>query len=527
MSEFLSPVAPEGWNSFLLSFPDVAILYQEYMRKSVADQQAPPARIVHSAPPTSPAMPAMDIESESSSSSSDEFQLVQGKKRKAKSKSQPESASKRRETPAISPRRPPTPLAPRTSTPTPPTPRTTTPTSQSRPPTPSQVAPTKKQPLPPPLFVHDKSKWTEVSNRMSVKKINFSSARNTQEGIRVQVPSSSDYRELTKLLKSMNVPFHTFTLPEEKKLRVILRNIAKEVPSEAISEDLKSQGFPVLEVHRMHRGKTLAPYDMVLVILDLTPEGKAIFNLKTCCSLSGLKVETPHKKGPPGQCHNCQHYGHSSRNCFAKPRCVKCLGDHGTAACPRPKDRAQCTEPPSCVLCGEQGHTANYRGCPKAPRTNPKMAQRSVATRPERAVAPRPQPHSAPRPQPHPVSAPQPVRLAPQWPKPWTRPSVTPYVEAPAPALTQAPALAPAKPSQARQPQPSAGPRSQPPGIPTDMNEDILLLQRFANCFDFEEVRYIANAIRSTEEDGMNRFFIADRFYNLIQTLGAFKSSLP
>ncbi|GBP00713.1 hypothetical protein EVAR_76955_1 [Eumeta japonica] len=58
-------------------------------------------------------------------------------------------------------------------------------------------------------------------------------------------------------------------------------------------------------------------------------------------------------------------YGHSSKNCFQRARCVKCLGDHGTAACTRNKDT---DGPPACVLCKSSGHTANYLGCPRAPK---------------------------------------------------------------------------------------------------------------------------------------------------------------
>ncbi|GBP28333.1 hypothetical protein EVAR_11795_1 [Eumeta japonica] len=58
---------------------------------------------------------------------------------------------------------------------------------------------------------------------------------------------------------------------------------------------------------------------------------------------------------------------HSSKNCFQRARCVKCLGDHGTAACTRNKE----TDGPSaCVLCNSSGHTANYLGYPQDPPKN-------------------------------------------------------------------------------------------------------------------------------------------------------------
>ncbi|XP_037298964.1 flocculation protein FLO11-like [Manduca sexta] len=91
-----------------------------------------------------------------------------------------------------------------------------------------------------------------------------------------------------------------------------------------VQQGLQAKGIAALEVHRMHRKSRLSrrgiQYEMVLAILA-TPQ-----------------------------------------------TCVKCLGEHGTSECPRPKDRTQCTEPPSCTNCRQSGHPANYRGCPRAPK---------------------------------------------------------------------------------------------------------------------------------------------------------------
>lgn len=51
----------------------------------------------------------------------------------------------------------------------------------------------------------------------------------------------------------------------------------------SIHEDFKAQNLFFKEVHRM--------YNMELCILDLSPKGKEIYNLKTVCHVSGLTVE--------------------------------------------------------------------------------------------------------------------------------------------------------------------------------------------------------------------------------------------
>ncbi|GBP88724.1 Nucleic-acid-binding protein from transposon X-element [Eumeta japonica] len=91
------------------------------------------------------------------------------------------------------------------------------------------------------------------------------------------------------------------------------------------------------------------------------------------CALSGIRVEAPHKRGVPSQCHRCQRYGHASANCYVQPRYVKCLVPHWTSECSRSKDLG---DKPACVNCGQE-HTANYGGCPKAPKIVSKPTNRT------------------------------------------------------------------------------------------------------------------------------------------------------
>ena len=255
----------------------------------------------------------------------------------------------------------------------------------------------------------------------------------------------------------MCISTHTL-LKEDRQFRCVIKNIPKEIDSPSFLSDLKSQNIPVLEVHRMHRGRHGAPYDMVMVVCENSDAGKAIANIRTLCHLSGITVERPNKNRLLGQCHRCQLYGHAQRNCFAKARCVKCLGDHATVDCTRPKDPSQCAEPPSCVLCGEIGHPANYRGCPKAPRSNRK-ASKQIETRQQHAIP----------------SAELPNSLRPQRPSPWNKlnhqqafPAVKPQQLAPTktiPPLMACPIPAPASmlaPPTAPlpRPQPSSAPKA-------------------------------------------------------------------
>lgn len=379
---------------------------------------------------------------------------------------------------------------------------------------------------PPPLFIQDKEKWNRVSALMRDKSINFTNARSTQQGIKVSLPTPTDHRRLTSLLKTESIGFHTYALEDERVFRAVLRGVPKEVDTDLVLEDLLRQGFPVHAVHRMYNGRTKEPYNLLLVISDLSKEGKSICNrLSTVCDLSGISVERPARNGHVGQCHRCQLYGHASRNCFAKPRCVKCLGDHGTPDCPRPKDRSLCTEPPSCVLCRASGHTANYRGCPKAPRKNP-----GVVKRPSAAQLPRAQPpvmtsqdfpslRSRPALSGFSIIA-GPPELRPAWAKPAAPiAKTTPQVNL-APQANHAPQAKSAPQAITNESRSTSG-----PSVPED--DDFALVCRFASTINFDQIRVLANEIRATDNKPEQRLAVALKHSRLISAIQNFKSYSP
>ncbi|XP_050664208.1 uncharacterized protein LOC126964926 [Leptidea sinapis] len=225
---------------------------------------------------------------------------------------------------------------------------------------------------PPPIFIRDKAKWTYVAQLCADKKVQYTRATNTGEAIRVVVPTTEDFRVLTRLLTHKSVAYHTYALPEERKVKAILRGVPYELPSEVILEDLTMQGFKAEAVHKMY-SRSGKKYPLALVILTNVPESREIFKRELIvCGLSNIRVEAPHRRGFPGQCHRCQLYGHAAANCSAPPRCVKCLEPHTTKECLRP----------ACVLCGQEGHPANYRGCPRAPRHSTTKTARKQSSKP-------------------------------------------------------------------------------------------------------------------------------------------------
>ncbi|KAK9736205.1 hypothetical protein QE152_g12682 [Popillia japonica] len=219
----------------------------------------------------------------------------------------------------------------------------------------------------PPIVLRDKTQWPKISTEIKRRGINFLKAQNIAGGIRIYPIAASDFRAITKFFSSDKIPYHTYQLPSEKLLNVVLRSIPIEITEKDIYDDLCERGFTPIEITekdiyddlcergftpecviRMRRTRDKAP--MPLILVKISKEHKAIFHLK-------------------------------ESRCTAPKRCVACAGEHDSDVCPRPK-----AEPATCANCGEK-HPANYRECskfarirtqtPRAQRTPPPQGSRN------------------------------------------------------------------------------------------------------------------------------------------------------
>lgn len=113
-----------------------------------------------------------------------------------------------------------------------------------------------------------------------VKKTFYISGRHSNEGVcyeQNKTITRSYYRKISKYLRENKACFHSYSLPEDRKLRVIIRGIPKELDADEVKAGITAQGYPVSSARRIYRPRTKQPFDLVITKLDLTPKGKAIF----------------------------------------------------------------------------------------------------------------------------------------------------------------------------------------------------------------------------------------------------------
>lgn len=213
----------------------------------------------------------------------------------------------------------------------------------------------------PPIILRDKNAWSSVESFFLKNNYVATKAQNTSEGIRIFPASVTDFRKMTSLLHERQLPYHTFELPEEKVLRVVIRGIPCEVSCDRVLEGLVAQGYHPISATRMQFTRHRQPKKpMPLVLVKLPRNESSIYNLSRLVSLV-VQVEPLKSKGPVGQCHRCQRFGHAQSRCTAPRKCVKCGSEHEKGSC---KLREE--DDPICANCGGP-HPASYRGCPRAP----------------------------------------------------------------------------------------------------------------------------------------------------------------
>jgi hypothetical protein len=195
------------------------------------------------------------------------------------------------------------------------------------------------------------------------------------------VPETADgFRATTGALRSLGegkgVSFHTFSLPEDRCVRLLLKNLGKRMPEAEIKEVLEVLHVSVHAVMQLRsnrrdqdpeKDRPLTPHFIVSVA-----RGPEVAKVRSLAELYGLRVQVETYIAPKGplQCKRCKRFGHTQRNCGYAPRCVACGHAHRSGTYATSKQQLKC------YSCGGN-HTANYRGCRKWKEARAAAAKRA------------------------------------------------------------------------------------------------------------------------------------------------------
>jgi hypothetical protein len=140
------------------------------------------------------------------------------------------------------------------------------------------------------------------------------------------------------------VSFHT-SLPEDRCMRLLLKNLSKRMPEAEIKEELQALHMSVQTVMQFRsnrwdqdpeKDRPLTTYFIVSVA-----RGPDVAKVQSLTELCGLRVqmETYVATKGPLECKRCQRFRHTQRNCGYAPRCVACGDAHTSGTCATSKQQ--------------------------------------------------------------------------------------------------------------------------------------------------------------------------------------------
>ncbi|KAL1454599.1 hypothetical protein WDU94_010816 [Cyamophila willieti] len=212
----------------------------------------------------------------------------------------------------------------------------------------------------PPIFVSSVSitagdlisKMKFISNECRIK--DAFKIKDVKDFLKVEITDIHVYRSAINMFDNHGVEYHSYRLPSENTIDVLIKHLPVSIGDNEIQNDLISKGFSVFKLMCVWN-KDKKPIPVVNVYLDKkNPQNKEIYNLDRLlhCVVS---VEPKRKSYNIPQCNNCQCFGHTRNYCKLKVRCMISTGNHKSVDC-----RKEST--PKCANCGEN-HLSNFKGC--------------------------------------------------------------------------------------------------------------------------------------------------------------------
>ncbi|GLV46073.1 hypothetical protein CBL_05159 [Carabus blaptoides fortunei] len=94
---------------------------------------------------------------------------------------------------------------------------------------------------PSPIHLRTKEGWPELQHQLRQHGAEITSAKNLRDSIQVQVATTDHFRAATSRLDALNVPYHTYALPEEKTIRAVIKGIPEGISTEEIKRELEKR----------------------------------------------------------------------------------------------------------------------------------------------------------------------------------------------------------------------------------------------------------------------------------------------
>lgn len=83
-----------------------------------------------------------------------------------------------------------------------------------------------------PIVLREGDSWFPFFKKLINKNINYTRATSTRESITIIPQTPDDFRNMRKLMKEKQLPFHTHQLKEDRHLKIVGRGVPTNSPEE-------------------------------------------------------------------------------------------------------------------------------------------------------------------------------------------------------------------------------------------------------------------------------------------------------
>ena len=222
---------------------------------------------------------------------------------------------------------------------------------------------------PPPIYLASKVKdYSTFAKKLKDSIGNNFHLKYLGSQIKIQFNHTKDFMDFKNFAIAQHYKFHTYSLPEDKSITVVLKGLPN-LPSSEIQEELNSLGININYCN--------------LINVDTSNHAIYKINLNAKFTLTHLKKinylfhsriywDKFINNKIILQCYRCQAFGHTSSNCYKSPRCVKCASNHLTKDCTKMPEL-----PATCCNCNGN-HPASFSECPSYLKF---LEKRNISTR--------------------------------------------------------------------------------------------------------------------------------------------------
>lgn len=154
------------------------------------------------------------------------------------------------------------------------------------------------------------------------------------------VPDAADgFRATVRVLRSLvegeGVSFQIFSLPEDRFVRLLIKNLGTRMPEAEILEELAAMHIDVQGVMQLRSRSRDMDRPLTTHFIVSVARGPGVVKLRALTEICGLRIKVETYVAPKGpmKCKRFQYFGHTQRNCDYATRCVACGDVHPSNSC--------------------------------------------------------------------------------------------------------------------------------------------------------------------------------------------------